>query len=72
MTAKGTCAHINANTIVQHAKRLTCYTCEGENVPEPFRGAWRGSGPSSLSGLSGSFGLFRSGDKIDQTDPYTR
>jgi hypothetical protein len=24
---------------------------------EPFRGAWRGAGPSGLSGLSGFFGL---------------
>jgi len=52
-----------------------------ENVPEPFRGAWRGSGGSGLFGLSRLFGL--SGlvgstdgtnniDEIDKTDPRPR
>jgi hypothetical protein len=46
---QGACAHINVNTFVKHAKRLACYTCEGENVPEPF--AARGRTGTSFPAL---------------------
>jgi hypothetical protein len=48
---------------------------EDEKVPEPFRGAWRGAGPSGLSGssrLSGFSGLFGSTNERDKIDPRIR
>jgi len=48
---------------------------EDEQVPEPFRGAWWGSGSSGLSGssrLSGFSGLFGLTNERDQTNPRTR